>query len=130
MAKKQDLTLSRDRELGTVTKKMSSGMFETSKGEKVPPLPGIAVGTKVRLTKSRIEIVDGEKEEVVSTEDAVKYNLAAENADLKKRVAALEKAQGKKGSAVKLGQARQTAQDVVSDAGDGTPKNTPPKVES
>jgi len=96
MAKEKVLKLSGDRELGAVTKRLSSGMFETSKGEKVPPLPGVAVGTKVRLVNSRFEIVEGKVKNVSSTEDAEKQKIAA----LEAKVAALEAKAGEKGSAV------------------------------
>jgi len=124
MAKEKVLKLSGNRELGAVTKKLSSGMFETSKGEKVPPLPGITIGTKVRLVKSRFEIVDGEKKTVGSTEDADKGEMAAlkkQVAAQNKKIAALEKSQGEKGSAVKGTGDEET--------GDGVDtKTTPPKV--
>lgn len=125
MAKEKVLKLSGDRQLGAVTKKLSSGMFETSKGEKVPPLPGITIGTKVKLEKSRFVIVTGGKETVNSTEDADKSGMDAlkkENAALKKRMDAMEKAQGEKGSKV-----NPLTSSVTSEA-----KNvaTPPKVEA
>ncbi len=126
MAKEKVLKLSGDRDLGAVTRKLSSGMFVTSKGEKVPPLPGITIGTKVKLTKSKFEIVEGKKKVVNSTEDADKQTIAevkAENVVLKKRMDAMEKAQGAKGSDIK----------ASAPAGDGDKTNAdnePPKVES
>ena len=117
MAKEKSLRLSGDRDLGAVTKKLSSGMFQTSKGEKVPPLPGITIGTKMKLVKNRFEIVGEKEKEQALNPQAV---LEAENADLKKRMATLEKAVGTKGANVK--------EAPVDDPDAGKETTTPPKV--
>lgn len=120
--KEKTLTLSGDRDLGSVTKKLSSGMFLTSKGEKIPPLPSITIGTKVKLQKSRFVIVDGEKKRVDSTEDEDKNSmdvLRQQNIDLQKRMDAMEKKYGEKGSRVQNNRTPQ-ANDAVG--------ATPPKV--
>ena len=118
MAKEKSLRLSGDRDLGAVTKKLSSGMFQTSKGEKVPPLPGITIGTKMKLVKNRFEIVGEKEKEQALDQQAV---LEAENADLKKRMSTLEKAVGTKGASVKATPATPTLTGADTDA-------TPPKV--
>ena len=113
MAKEKTVKLSGDRDLGTVAKRLSSGMFETNRGDKIPPFPGVTIGSKIRLVKNQFEIVGGKKEEPVSAAD----ETAKENAALKKRIEALEKQMGERGSAEK----------VVPDSS-GTPAATPPKV--
>ena len=117
MAKEKAMKLSGDRELGAVTKRLASGMFETSKGEKVPPFPGVVVGSKIKLVNSRFEIADGKEKEVTSAADADK----AEMAELKKELEALKKLVGEKGSAVKG-----TGDEATGDGVDT--KTTPPKV--
>ena len=98
MAKEKVLRLSADRELGAVTKKLASGMFLTSKGDKIPPFPGVEVGTKLKLVNSRFEIVGGKAKEEVSPADAQKKK----DAEYEARIAALEKQLGEKGSKAKV----------------------------
>lgn len=102
MAKEKVSKLSGDREMGPVTKRLSSGMYENSKGEKIPPLPGIVIGSKIRLVDYGFVIVDGKKKEVFSAADAD----AREKAELKARIEALEKQLGEKGSATKTAPAQ------------------------
>lgn len=97
MAKEKSLKISTDRELGTVTKRLSSGMFLTSKGDKVPPFPGVGIGIKIKLVQQRFEIVGEKEKEVVAPADADKAEITA----MRKEIEELKKLVGDKGSAVK-----------------------------
>lgn len=100
MAKEKKLE--RDRVLGTIKKRLSSGMYETDKGEKVPPFPGVAIGDKVVIKGGKFAIGDGKKKkesiEPVDPKDAEIAKLRAEKEQLEKivgehgsKIAALEK---------------------------------------
>lgn len=114
MAAKKKVGLTEDRDLGTVTKRLPSGMFETSRGNKIPPFPDVTIGTKMSLTNGRYEIIGGKVKESVNPSDVA----AAENEALKARIAALEKQVGERGSDTK----------VTPDAQTNTGGATPPKV--
>lgn len=112
---KEKKTLSGDRDLGTVAKRLASGMFETSKKEKIPPFPGVVIGSKIRLVNSQFEIVGGKEEKSVSAVDVKNSEIK----ELKARIEVLEGLAGEKGSTSKT-PAPQTAKTT-----EGT---TPPKV--
>lgn len=118
MAKDKSAALkSGDRDLGEVKKKLTSGMFETSKGEKIPPFPGVQIGSKMKLEKHRFVIVDGKKAPEPAAVDA----LSPREQALLERVEALEAKLGEKGAAVK-------APATTKEAKEASQTTTPPKV--
>ncbi len=79
-----------------IVKKLSSGMYETSDGERVPPYTGVKVGDVLKVENGKFEFPDN-KEQTLEPVDP----LQKENEELKKRVEKLEKLAGAKGSEVK-----------------------------
>jgi|GEM_PF-3072058 len=75
-----------DRDLGTVTKKLPSGMFETNSGEKIPPLPEVMIGSVVSLEGHSFVVKGGKKEKQTApadTQNAEMDAMRAENERLK-----------------------------------------------
>ena len=102
--KKKSARLSMTRDLGAVTKKLPSGMFETAKGDKIPALPGVTIGTKLKLEAGKFVITGGKEEKATSMEDVDRASVARlqeENAALKARLDKLESFLGEKGGAAK-----------------------------
>ncbi len=79
-----------------IVKKLSSGMYETSDGERVPPYTGVKVGDVLKIENGKFEFPDN-KEQTLEPVDP----LQKENEELKKRVEKLEKLAGAKGSEVR-----------------------------
>lgn len=87
------------RDLGKVTKKLPNGMYETTKGERVPPYPGIEIGDALKLGEDgKMVVPEKEKPAAVQDEAVSRKEFEA----LKKQNEALAKLLGEKGSNVKV----------------------------
>ena len=117
MAKEKDTRLSQNRDLGEVKKKLTSGIFETNKGEKIPPMPGVGIGTKLKLEAGKFVVVSGKKEQIKAAVDEKDKKVA----ELEAKIDALEKLVGERGAKVTA------TDDKVNEATTNIKKN-PPKV--
>lgn len=109
MAKdKEEQALEKTRDLGTVKKRLSSGMYETSKGERIPPFPGVNIGDKVKLEKGRFMLDRKQTEGHSVFEDPRDKKIA----ELSAKNAALEKKVGTLGS--KVGGVERAVQGMIS----------------